>query len=156
MTHSHHTLFRPPTPELQILCWSRQLKPIRLNEYSALRFLSNAMRTMRIAQAPDCTSIDRLAAAYGSIYALCLGSLYLHGMLPHGKEGHHALAIQLGSELLQLSPKDRDKIFSACVYLQLMVGDFPEDVEEAVATDMLRLGEHTLRQARKVFPDWFD
>ena len=156
MSHTFHTLFRPPTPELQILCWSRQLKPIRLNEYSALRFLSNALRTMRIARAPDCAPIDQLSSAYSSIYSLCLGSLYLHGMLPNGNAGHQAAAIQLGSELLRLTPHERDKILNACVYLQLMVGDFPEDVEAVVAKDLLGLGEHTLRQARRVFPDWFD
>jgi len=156
MTHTLYTLFRHPTPELQILCWSRQLKPIKLNEYSALRFLSNALTTMRIAQGPDCTPIDQLNTSYSTIYSLCLGSLYLHGMLPNGKTGHHALAIQLGSELLHLTPMERDKILNACVYLQLMVGDFPEEVEQEVAKDMLRLGQHTLQQARKLFPDWFD
>ena len=155
MSHTFHTLFRPPTPELQILCWSKQLKPIRLNEYSALRFLSNALRTMHIARAPDCTPIDQLSSAYGSIYSLCLGSLYLHGLLPNGNSGHEAVAIHLGSELLRLTPRERDKILNAWLYLQLMVGDFPEDVEEVVAKDMLRLGEHSLRQARSVFPDWF-
>jgi hypothetical protein len=156
MSHSYHTLFRPPTAELQILSWSRQLKPIRLNEYSALRFLSNALRTMRIARAPDCLPIDQLSSAYSSIYSLCLGSLYLHGMLPSGNSGYDAVAIQLGSELLRLTPRERDKILSTCIYLQLMVGDFPEEVEAVVSKDVLALGEHTLRQARKVFPDWFD
>lgn len=156
VNHTYYTLFRPPTPELQILCWSRQLKPIRLNEYSALRFLSNALRTMRIAREPDCTPIDQFSNSYNSIYSLCLGSLYLHGMLPNGNAGHEAVAIQLGSELLRLTPRERDKIINACVYLQLMVGDVPEDVETVVAKDMLRLGERTLRQARTEFPHWFD
>lgn len=156
MTSTLYTLFRPPTPELQILCWSRQLKPIRLNEYSALGFLSNALITMRTAQQPESAPIDQLSASYNSIYSLCLGSLYLHGLLPNGNSGHQAMAIQLGSELLHLTPFERDKILNACVYLQLMVGDFPEEVEAQVAKDMIRLGQHTLQQARTVFPDWFD
>ena len=149
------TLLRPPTTELQILCWSRQLKPVKFNEYSALRFLSNALRALRNAQAPDCAPIDQLSTAYDGIYALCLGSLYLHGLLPSGKEGYRALAIQLGSEQLRLTPLQRDKIHNTNQYLQLMVGDCPEEVEEAVAQDMLALGLHTLQQARKVYPDWF-
>jgi hypothetical protein len=156
MTHTLLTLLRQPTPELQILCWSRQLQPIRFNEYTALRFLSNALRSMRTAQAPDCAPIDQLSTAYDGIYSLCLGTLYLHGLLPSGKEGCRAMAIQLGSESLRLSPVDCDKILNASLYLQLMVSDCPEYVEEVVAKDMLALGVHTLQQARKVFPDWFD
>jgi hypothetical protein len=156
MTNTLSTLFRPPTRELQLLSWSQQLKPVRFNEYSALRFLSNALRVMHNAQAPDCAPIDRLSTAYSGIYSLCLGSLYLHGLLPSGKEGYHALALQLGSETLQLSTLERDKILSASRYLQLIVSDCPEDVEPVVAQDMLALGLHTLRQARRVFPDWFD
>jgi hypothetical protein len=155
MTTTLFTLLRQPTPELQILSWSCQLKPIRFNEYTALRFLSNALRAMRNAQAPDCAPIDQLSTAYDGIYSLCLGSLYLHGLLPSGKEGYRALAIQLGSECLQLSPVDRDKILNANLYLQLMVSDCPEYVEEVVAQNILALGQHTLKQAQKVFPDWF-
>ena len=110
---------------------------------------------MRNAQAPDCAPIDQLSTAYEGIYSLCLGSLYLHGMLPSGKEGYRALAIQLGSECLRLSPVDCDKILNANLYLQLMVSDCPEYVEEVVAQDMLALGQRTLTQAQQVFPDWF-
>ena len=155
MTPTLSTLLRPPTPELQILSWSRQLNPVRFNEYAALRFLSNALGAMRHAQTPDCTPIDQLHTAYDGIYSLCLGSLYLHGMLPNGKEGYRALAIQLGSEALRLSPPEREKILNTSLYLQLMVSDCPEQVEEVVAQDMLALGQRALRQARKVFPDWF-
>lgn len=156
MSHTFHTLFRPLPPQLQILCWSKMLKPIRLNEYSALRFASNALSTLRLAKRPDCEPIDQFSRAYHSIYSLCLGSLYLHGVLPDGKVGHEALAIQLGSELLRLTPWQRDKVLNASTYLQLMVGDLPEEVEPCVAQDTLSLGEHTLGQARKVYPDWFD
>ncbi|MBK7006145.1 MAG: hypothetical protein IPH37_14275 [Burkholderiales bacterium] len=156
MTPTLSTLLRPPTPELQILCWSRQLKPVRFNEYAALRFLSNALRAMHNAQAPDCRPIDQLHTTYDGIYSLCLGSLYLHGLLPSGKEGYRALAIQLGSEQLRLTPLQRDKILNTNRYLQLMVSDCPEQVEDLVCQDMLGLGQHTLRQARRVYPDWFD
>ena len=156
MSPTYHTLFRPPTPELQILCWSKMLKPIRLNEYSALRFATNALSALRLAKRPDCEPIDQFSRAYSSIYSLCLGSLYLHGVLPDGKAGHAALAIQLGGELLRLTPHERDKALNACEYLHLTVGDFPEDVEPEDGKDVMRLGEHTLRQARSVFPDWFD
>jgi hypothetical protein len=156
MTNTLFTLFRPPTPELQLLSWSRQLKPVRLNEYSALRFLSNALGAMRNAQDPECAPIDQLSTAYNGIYSLCLGSLYLHGMLPSGKEGYQTLAIQLGSESLRLTTLERDKILNTNRYLQLIVSDCPENVERAVSQDMLALGLHTLRQARRVFPDWFD
>jgi len=37
-----------------------------------------------------------------------------------------------------------------------MVSDCPEQVEDLVCQDMLGLGQHTLRQARRVYPDWFD
>lgn len=155
MTPTLSTLLRPPTPELQILCWSRQLKPVKFNEYSALRFLSNAMRAMHHAHTPECSPIDQLHTAYDGIYSLCLGSLYLHGLLPSGKEGYRALAIQLGSERLRLTTLERDKIINTHHYLQLMAGDCPEYVEDVVAQDMRALGLHTLAQARRVFPDWF-
>ena len=113
------------------------------------------MRAMRHAQAPDCSPIDQLHTAYDGIYSLCLGSLYLHGLLPSGKEGYRALAIQLGSETLRLSTLERDKILNTQHYLHLMAGEHPEHVEEVVAKDMRTLGMHTLAQARKVFPDWF-
>lgn len=156
MTTTLFTLLREPTPELQILSWSRQLKPVRFNEYTALRFLSNARRAMRNAQAPDCAPIDQLNTAFEGVYSLCLGSLYLHGLLPSGKEGYRALAIQLGSERLRLSHADRDKILNTNLYLQIIVSDCPEYVEEVVSQNMLTLGLHTLKQAQQVYPDWFD
>lgn len=156
MTTTLFTLLREPTPELQILSWSRQLKPVRFNEYTALRFLSNALRAMRNAQTPDCAPIDQLSTAFEGIYSLCLGSLYLHGLLPSGKEGYRALAIQLGSERLRLSHADRDKILNTNLYLQIIVSDCPEYVEEVVSQNMLTLGLHTLKQAQQVYPDWFD
>lgn len=152
------TLLRPPTIELQILSWSRQLQPIRFNEYSALRFLSNAIGGIRNAQVPGCAPIDQLNTAYNAIYSLCLGSIYLHGLLPVGKEGYRALAIQLASEMLQLRTTERDKILNASHYLQLILCDHPEDVEdveEAVVHDMVALGRRTLLQAQRIFPDWF-
>ena len=149
------TLLRPPTIELQILSWSRQLQPIRFNEYSALRFLTNAIQGMRNAQTPNCPPIDQLNSAYSGIYSLCLGSLYLHGVLPVGKEGYRALAIQLASEMLQLRTSERDKILNASHYLQLIMCDHPEQVEESVAHDMVALGRRTLLQAQRIFPDWF-
>ena len=156
MTTTLFTLLRPPTPELQILSWSRQLKPVRFHDSTALWFLSNALRLMRNAQAPDCAPIDQLNTSFEGIYSLCLGSLYLHGLLPSGKEGYRALAIQLGSECLRLSQTDRDKILNTNLYLQLIASDCPEFVEEVVSQNMLRLGLHTLKQAQHVFPDWFD
>lgn len=149
------TLLRPPTIELQVLSWSRQLQPIRFNEYSALRFLSNAMRGMRNAQAPDCPPIDQLSTAYNAVYSLCLGSIYLHGLLPTGKEGYRALALQLGCEMMKVPIAEREKIMNASHYLQLIMCDHPEHVEESVAQDMVRLGKGTLHKAQKVFPDWF-
>jgi len=137
------------------LSWSRQLQPIRFNEYSALRFLSNAIGGMRNAQSPDCPPIGQLNTAYNAIYSLCLGSIYLHGMLPTGKEGYRALAIQLASEMMALSSSERDKILNASHYLQLIMSDHPEHVEDSVAHDMVTLGNRTLRQAQRVFPDWF-
>lgn len=155
MTHTLSTLLREPTPELKLLCWSRQLKPVKFNETAALRFLSNALRSMHSAQAPDCRPIDQLHTTYDGIYSLCLGSLYLHGLLPNGKEGYRALTIQLGTEQLRLTPLERDKILNTSQYLQLMVSDCPEHVEDVVNQDMLKLGLRTVAQASQVFPDWF-
>lgn len=149
------TLLRPPAIELEILLWSRQLQKIKFNEYSALRFLSNAMGLMRDASNPDRTLMGRYTTAYEGIFSLCLGSLYLHGMLPLGKEGYRSLVIQLASEMLQLSTMDRDKIMNASTYLQLITCDCPEHVEEPVARDLAILGNRALDQAKRVYPDWF-
>lgn len=149
------TLLRPPTIELQVLAWSRQLQSIRFNEYSALRFLSNAMRGMRNAQTSDCPPTDQFSTAYNAVYSLCLGSLYLHGLLPTGKEGYRVLAIQLGCEMMKVPITERDKILNASHYLQLITCDHPEHVEESVAQDMVVLGKRTLHKAQQAFPDWF-
>lgn len=149
------TLIRPPTAELQVLTWSRQLQHIRFNEYSALRFLSNAKAAMRNAQLPDCPPIDQFSIAYSGVYALCLGSLYLHSVLPTGKEGYGALALQLGCKMMDISVTDRDKLLNAHNYLQLMTCGYPEEVEDVVGQDMVVLGNRSLCHAEKVFPDWF-
>ena len=148
-------LLRPTTRELELLQWCGQLRTIRFNEYAALRFATNAVQALRDARNTDRNPMGQYTMAYEGVYALCLGSIYLHGLLPTGQIRQRPLVIQLGCEMLQLSFQDRDKIFNASKYRELITCDAPEPVEDVVAQDMVVLGSRTLAQARRTYPDWF-
>lgn len=151
----HSPLLRPITRELELLQWCGQLRKIRFNEYAALRFATNAVQTLRNARQTDGNPLVQYTMAYEGVYALCLGSIYLHGLLPTGQARQRPLVIQLACDMLQLSIRDRDKILNASKYRELITCDAPEPVEDVVAQDMLALGSRTLAQARHAYPDWF-
>jgi hypothetical protein len=73
------SLLQRPTPQLELLLWSRQLQKARFDEVAALRFLSNAMVSTRDAKTRELSTIGRYLMAHEGIYALCLGTIYLHG-----------------------------------------------------------------------------
>lgn len=63
----------------------------RFDEVAALRFLSNAIVSLRDAKTTELSSVGRYLIAHEGIYALCLGTIYLHGLLPRKQEGSHAI-----------------------------------------------------------------
>jgi hypothetical protein len=149
------TLLQTPSTELQLLTWSRQLQTVRFNEYTALGYLSNAVHKVRTAQSPESSPALRLHTSCDGIFSAFLGMLYLHGLRPCGKEGYRALVIQLGSEMLQLTPTERDQILHASHVQQLVTNGSPPPLDTFVAQVMPALGQRTLVQARKIYPDWF-
>lgn len=149
------TLLKTPSTELQLLTWSRQLQTVRFNEYTALGYLNNAVHKVQSAQTAVDSPALRLRASCDGIFSAFLGVLYLHGLRPSGKEGYRALVIQLCSEMLQLSVLERDQIMRTSQLLQLVTSDSPPPLDASLAYGMLALGQRTLAQARKVYPDWF-
>ena len=67
------TLLQRPSAQLELLLWSRQLQKARFDEVAALRFLSNAIVSLRDAKTPELSPIGRYLIAHEGIYALCLG-----------------------------------------------------------------------------------
>lgn len=151
----HSPLLRPTTRELELLQWCGQLHKIRFNEYTALRFATNAIQALRDARHTDRNPLGQYNMAYEGVYALCLGSIYRHGLLPTGQVRQRPLVIHLGCDMLQLPFQDRDKILNASKYQELITCDAPEQVEDVVAHDMVALGSRALAQARRAYPDWF-
>lgn len=149
------TLLKTPSTELQLLAWSRQLQTVRFNEYTALGYLSNAMHKTGSAQAADYSLALRLRTSCDGIFSVFLGVLYLHGLRPSGKEGYRELVIQLGCEMLQLTDLERDQIMHASRLLQLVTTGSPPPLDTSVAHGMVALGQRTLLQARKAYPNWF-
>lgn len=149
------TLLKIPSTELQLLAWSRQLQTVRFNEYTALGYLSNAVHKVRSAQRPDCSPALRLHTSCDGIFSVFLGTLYLHGLRPCGKEGYRDLVIQLGCEMLQLKPAEHEQIAHASRLQQLVTSGSPPPLDTSVAQGILAVGQRTLVQARKVYPDWF-
>lgn len=150
------TLLRPPTIELEVLKWSRQLQPTRFNDYVALRFLSNAIYSLRAAQSSELGPTSRCQMALEGIYALCLGSIYLHGLLPLGQEGHRELVIQVATELMGLPVAERHQILTAKKQLETLTCDAAESLDEQDVRFMGAIGRKALSQAQQAYPDWFE
>lgn len=93
-------LLQRPRTQLQLQQWSQQLQKVRFNEIAALRFLSNALVSLRYAKTDALRPIGRYLMAHEGIYALCLCTVYMHGLLPREQEGSRVMAIQLAFELL--------------------------------------------------------
>ena len=95
-----------PHPQLELLLWSHQLQKVRFNELAALRFVSNAMVSLRDAKVAEFSAIGRyLMTHVEGIYALCLGTLYLYGLLPVNTKTAR-LTIQLAFEQLDMTVAD--------------------------------------------------
>lgn len=152
----HSTLLRSPTIELEVLKWSRQLQPARFNDYVALRFLSNAIFSLRAAQSSELGPTSRCQMALEGIYALCLGSIYLHGLLPSGQEGHRELVIQVATGMLGLSLTDKQQIMAFKRQLETITTDTGESLDEQDVRSMGAIGHRALSQAQYVYPDWFE
>lgn len=150
------TLLRSPTIELEVLMWSRQLQKTRFNDYVALRFLSNAIFSLRAAQSSELSPASRCQMSLEGLYALCLGSIYLHGLLPMGQEGHRELVIQVATDMLGLPLADKHQILTFKRHLEAITTDTDESVEEHDVRSIGAIGHRALSQARHVYPDWFE
>lgn len=150
-----NTLQRPPTPELQILAWSRQLKPVAFNDYAALRFLSNATFSMRQARLRERSPAGRYVIAHEGIYSLCLGTMYLHGMLPVGKEGQKELVVHWGCDRLLMPAPERNLIVQSRQLLYALASEAMDHIEDDEVRDLLGLGQKAMGHARHLYPDWF-
>lgn len=149
------TLLQRPTAQLELLLWSRQLQKARFNEVAALRFLSNATVSARDAKTSALSPIGRYLMAHEGIYALCLGTIYLHGLLPREQEGSRAMAIQLAFELLDMTVTDLHDMLLANRHLEEIAGLAHAPVSEHKVRELLDLGDRALDQARLVYPDCF-
>jgi hypothetical protein len=89
------------------------------------------------------------------IHSLCLGVLYLHGLLPTGLVGHRSMTMQVGCEQMHLPHTLRDEILYANTHRELISYGSTEPVEEDEALHLTGLGDQAITQARYVFPDWF-
>jgi hypothetical protein len=149
------TLLQRPTRQLELMLWSRQLQRARFDEVAALRFLSNAVVSMRDAKTPELSPVGRYLIAHEGVYALCLGTLYLHGVLPREQEGSRAMALQLGFELLEMSVADLHQMLHANRHLEDIAMLPTAPISRQEVGDLVALGDRALEQTRNVFPDWF-
>ncbi len=149
------SLLQRPTAQLELLLWSHQLQKARFSEVAALRFLSNAIVSTRDAKTRELSPIGRYLMAHEGIYALCLGTIYLHGLLPREQEGSRAMAIQLAFELLDMTVNDLHDMLIANRHLEEIAGLAHATVGERNVQDLVALGDRALDQARLVYPDCF-
>jgi hypothetical protein len=149
------TLLQRPTTQLELLLWSRQLQRVRFDEVAALRFLSNAIVSLRDAKTTELSAIGRYLIAHEGIYALCLGSLYLHGLLPVPHEGSRAMAIQLAFELLDMTIQDLHQMLHANRHLEDIADQADAPMTNYTVRELASLGERALDQARLHYPDCF-
>lgn len=149
------TLAREQKSELDLLVLTQQLRRIKFDELESVSLLSNALTAQRSARTAGLNLMERFVMSHEGIYALCLGVLYLHGVLPTGLVGHRALAIQVACELMGLPHRIKDQILYLNTHLELMAHGSTEPVEDQEVVDLAKLGQKTVVQARCMFPDWF-
>ncbi|MES2947217.1 MAG: hypothetical protein V4858_01635 [Pseudomonadota bacterium] len=149
------SLLQRPTAQLDLLLWSRQLQKVRFDEVAALRFISNALVSLRDAKTRELSPAGRYLMAHEGVYALCLGTIYLHGMLPREQEGSRAMAIQLAFELLDMTVHDLHQILYANRHLEEIAGLAHATLGEHSVQEVIALGDRALGQARLVYPDCF-
>lgn len=149
------SLLQRPTTQLQLLQWSHQLQKARFDEVAALRFVSNALFSAQHAKTRGLSPISRYLMAHEGIYALSLGTIYLHGLLPREQEGNRAMAIQLAFELLDMTIQDLHTMLHANRHLEEITGLAHATVGEHTVRDLVALGDRALDQARLVYPDCF-
>ena len=147
------SLLQRPTPQLELLLWSHQLQKVRFNELAALRFVSNAMVSLRDAKTQEFSAIGRYLMTHEGIYALCLGTLYLYGLLPREHEGSRALTIQLAFEQLDMTVADLHHMLLENRHLEEVAGLPTANVPEERVRDLIALGERALAQSRLMYPD---
>lgn len=149
------SLLRPPSRELQVLAWSKQLRPVRFDDHRAVTMLSHAIHGLHLAR----QNMDRVHLACGhihsSLYTLCLATLYLHGMRPYGKEGQKELVVQWGLEQLRIDEERRVRaLWARHLWLTTMVGA-SDGTELHAVPDLVETTTLSLANAKLLYPDWF-
>lgn len=148
-------LARESNAELDVLVLTQQLRRIAFDELEAVSLLSNALTAQRSACTDERNRMERFVMAHEGIYALCLGVLYLHGVLPTGLVGHRALAIQVACELMGLPHRITDQALYLNTHLELISHGSTEPVEDQEIVDLVALGHKAVVQARYMYPEWF-
>mgnify|MGYP007125376620 FL=1 len=110
---------------------------------------------MRDAKTHLLSPTGRYCVAHEGIYALCLGTIYVHGMLPREREGSRAMAIQLAFELMEMTVQDLQRMLTANRHLEEMCERPSTAVTEQSVVDLVALGDRALSQARLIYPDSF-
>lgn len=151
-----NTLLRRPTRELELLAWAKQLKPVPFNDMRAVRFLSNAIFSLREARSLQRAPSGRYVIAHEGIYSLCLGSMYLHGLLPVGKEGQKELVVQLGLDMLQVPASTRNLVLASRKLLTTTTTEAIDSIDDNDVRDLAHIGQLSLNRARRVYPCWFE
>lgn len=152
----HNTLQRELPSEWQVLLWCGQLQAVRFKDMSALQLLSNAVCCLRNASTRNTGLLDRFCTTNEGIHSLSLGVLYLHGVLPTGRAGHRAMAMQIACEAMHLPVMHVNQIIYANTHRELISYGSTEPVAAAELEELLQLSALMQTQARYWYPDWFD
>lgn len=149
------TLLRQPTRQLELLTWSKQLKKVRFNDYSAIRYLSNAVFSLHGAQSSWRAPSGRYFIAHDGIYSLCLGIMYLHGLLPVGNEGQKELVVRLGFDMLLMPVPERDLVLASRKLLATATTEAIDNIDDRDVRWLSCIADQAVSHAGRIFPDWF-
>lgn len=149
------TLLRELPFEMHLLLWSGQLQKIWFKEFAALKLLSNAVCNIHNARQSDLDLQRRFFMQNEGIHSLCLGVLYLHGVLPTGLVGHRGMAMQLAFEAMHLPPRLTNELLYANAHRELLAYGSSDPVQPDELQAVFVLGERAMEQARYIYPDWF-
>lgn len=148
-------LLRAPTRELQLLTWSKQLRPVRFDDFRAVTMLSHAIHALHAARSNRQRPPLACGHIHSSIYTLCLATLYLHGLRPFGKEGQKELVVQWGLENLHIDEERRARtLWARHLWLTTMAGA-SDGAELHALPDLVKTAELGFSNARALYPDWF-
>lgn len=148
-------LLRPPTRELQVLTWSKQLRKVRFEDHRAVTMLSHAIHALYSAKEEVARPVLACNLIHSSLYTLCLATLYLYGLRPCGKEGQMDMVVQWGLEQLQVDPERRARALWARHLWQTTPAGVSDGTELHAVPDLIETTELGLANAKLLYCDWF-